>query len=175
MLTDTQCRTAKAKDKPYKLSDGKGLYLALWRIPAERMKKRKEHVTPLPEQAVAMLRALHGITGRHAHVFPGRDDRTKPMVAASFRQALNVLGWSGKYSPHATRTTGSTRLNEMGYPADWIERQLAHVEPNAVRRTYNHAEHLADRAKMMRQWADMLDTWQKGDDKVTPIKHKSAA
>ncbi len=67
------------------------------------------------------------------------DDRAKPMAVASFRQALNVLGWSGKYSPHATRTTGSTRLNEMGYPADWIERQLAHFEPNAVRRTYNHA------------------------------------
>ena len=58
---------------------------ALWRIPAERMKKRKEHVIPLPAQAVAVLRALHGITGCHAHVFPGRDDRAKPMVAASFR------------------------------------------------------------------------------------------
>jgi len=168
----TLCRPSEAAEARWAEFD---LDAALWRIPAERMKKRKEHVTPLPEQAVAMLRALHGITGRHAHVFPGRDDRAKPMVAASFRQALNVLGWSGKYSPHATRTTGSTRLNEMGYPADWIERQLAHVEPNAVRRTYNHAEHLADRAKMMQQWADMLDTWQKGDDKVTPIKHKAAA
>jgi len=139
------------------------------------MQEREEHVTPLPEQAVAMLRARHGITGRHAHVFSGRDDRAKPMAVASFRQALNVLGWSGKYSPHATRTTGSTRLNEMSYPAGWIERQLAHVEPNAVRRTCNHAEHLADRARMMQQWADMLDTWQKGDDKVTPIMHKAAA
>ena len=168
----TLCRPSEAAEARWAEFD---LDAALWRIPAERMKKRKEHVTPLSEQAVAMLRALHGITGRHAHVFPGRDDRAKPMVAASFRQALNVLGWGGKYSPHATRTTGSTRLNEMGYPADWIERQLAHVEPNAVRRTYNHAEHLADRAKMMQQWADMLDTWQKGDDKVTPIKHKAAA
>ena len=168
----TLCRPSEAAEARWAEFD---LDAALWRIPAERMKKRKEHVTPLPEQAVAMLRALHGITGRHAHVFPGRDDRAKPMVAASFRQALNVLGWGGKYSPHATRTTGSTRLNEMGYPADWIERQLAHVEPNAVRRTYNHAEHLADRAKMMQQWADMLDRWQKGDDKVTPIKHKDAA
>ena len=57
-----------------------------------------------------------------------------------------MLGWSGKYRP---RATGGTQLNEMGYPADWIERQLAQVEPNAVRRTYNHAEHVADRAKMM--------------------------
>lgn len=143
---------------------------AMWRIPAGRMKMRREHVVPLPTQAVEMLRALHGLTGRHAHLFPHRDDKTKPMATASFRQALNVLGWAGKYSPHATRTTGSTRLNEMGYTADWIERQLAHAKPNAVRRTYNHAEHLADRARMMQQWADMLDTWRKGDNNVTPIR-----
>lgn len=143
---------------------------AMWRIPAGRMKMHREHVVPLPTQAVEMLRALQGLTGRHAHLFPHRDDKTKPMATASFRQALNVLGWAGKYSPHATRTTGSTRLNEMGYTADWIERQLAHAEPNAVRRTYNHAEHLADRARMMQQWADMLDTWKKGDNNVTPIR-----
>ena len=93
------------------------------------------------------------------------------MVAASFRQMLMVLGWSGRYSPHATRTTGSTRLNEMGFSADWIERPLAHIEPNAVRRTYNQAEHLAERAKMMQQWADMLDTWTKGEHNITPIKN----
>jgi len=83
------------------------------------------------------------------------------MVAASFRKMLNVLGWGGKYSPHATRTTGSTRLNEMGYSADWIERQLALTEQNAVRRTYNHVEYLSDRAIIMQQWADMLDSWKK--------------
>ena len=85
------------------------------------------------------------------------------------RQALKYLGWSGRYSPHATRTTGSTRLNEMGYRADWIERQLAHTETNAVRRTYNHADYLADRARMMQQWADMLDSWR-GDSTVVPLR-----
>ncbi|MGH8578755.1 MAG: tyrosine-type recombinase/integrase [Gammaproteobacteria bacterium] len=142
---------------------------AIWRIPADRMKKRKEHVIPLSRQAVELLRAMHGVTGRHTHVFPHRDDRTKPMTGNAMRQALHNLGWSGKYSPHATRTTGSTRLNEMGYPADWIERQLAHEEPNAVRRTYNHADYLADRAKMMSQWADMLDAWAKPQDVATVL------
>jgi integrase len=144
-----------------------------WRIPAERMKKRKEHIVPLPTQAMDMLRALHSITGRYEHLFPHRDERTKPMVTASFRQMLKALGWSGKYSPHATRTTGSTRLNEMGYPADWIERQLAHAEPNMVRRTYNHAAYLADRTKMMQQWADMLDVWTLGESNITPFNRSA--
>lgn len=153
----TLCRPNEAVEAQWSEFD---LEKALWRIPAERMKKRKEHTTPLPKQAVEMLQALKAITGKYTHVFPHRDERTRPMVSASFRQMLNVLGWGGKYSPHATRTTGSTRLNEMGFSADWIEKQLAHIEQNAVRRTYNHAEYLNDRTQMMQQWADMLDTWK---------------
>jgi integrase len=167
----TLCRPSEAVEARWAEFD---LDAALWRIPAERMKKRKEHLVPLPKQAVVMLRALHGITGHREHLFPHRDDRTKPMVTASFRQMLNVLGWGGKYSPHATRTTGSTRLNEMGFASDWIERQLAHIEPNKVRRAYNMATHLDERVKMMQAWADILDTWKEGGNKVIPI-HKSAA
>ncbi|RYJ60928.1 MULTISPECIES: tyrosine-type recombinase/integrase [Pseudomonadaceae] len=154
----TLCRPSEAVEAQWSEFD---LDKALWKIPAVRMKKRKDHTNPLPQQAVEMLRGLHAITGKYTHVFPHRDVRTRPMVSASFRQMLNVLGWAGKYSPHATRTTGSTRLNEMGFSADWIERQLAHTEQNAVRRTYNHAEYLNDRAIMMQRWADMLDSWKK--------------
>lgn len=164
----TLCRPSEAVEARWDEFD---LDKAIWRIPAERMKKRKEHVSPLPTQAVAMLRALHGLTGRYTYLFPHRDDRSKPMVAASFRQMLNVLGWGKKYSPHATRTTGSTQLNDLGFSSDWIERQLAHVEPNAVRRTYNHADYLKDRERMMQQWADLLDTWKRGDnEKVVPLR-----
>jgi integrase len=167
----TLCRPGEVVGAQWKEFD---LDAAVWRIPAERMKKRKEHAVPLPRQAVEVLRAMHGFTGTHAHVFPHRDDRTKPMKDATLRQALNYLGWGWKYSPHATRTTGSTRLNEMGFFSDWIERQLAHTEPNAVRRTYNHADYFADRAKMMQHWADMLDVWKAGA-KVSPLRITSDA
>jgi len=167
----TLCRPSEAVEAQWAEFD---LDAAIWRIPAERMKKRKDHVVTLPKQAVEMLRALHGITGHRAHLFPHRDDRSKPMVTASFRQMLNVLGWGGKYSPHATRTTGSTRLNELGFASDWIERQLAHTETNTVRRTYNHAMHLVERAQMMQTWADLLDTWKKDGNKVLPIGKAAA-
>lgn len=131
----------------------------LWRIPAERMKKRKAHLLPLPIQAGELLKGMHTLTGGRKHVFVHRDNKMLPMVTASFRQMLKVLGWAGRFSPHATRTTGSTCLNELGYSSDWIERQLAHEDPNSVRRTYNHADHLPERAKMMQAWADLLDSW----------------
>lgn len=167
----TLCRPSEATEAQWAEFD---LDATIWRIPAERMKKRKEHVIPLPAQAVAVLRSMHGVTGRHTHVFPNRDDRAQPMTDATMRQALKKLGWSGRYSPHATRTTGSTRLNEMGYPSDWIERQLAHVETNAVRRTYNHADYMTDRAVMMQQWADYLDGLKNGAQ-VIPLRANSAA
>lgn len=137
---------------------------ALWRIPAERMKKRKEHVVPLPKQAIEVLEGIRNFTGHRQHVFPHRDKRDEAMTDNALRQALKNMGWSKRYSPHATRTTGSTRLNEMGFSADWIERQLAHTEPNAVRRTYNHADHLEDRKEMMQQWADFLDGLTSADE-----------
>lgn len=166
----TLCRPSEAIEAQWSEFN---LDAAIWRIPAERMKKRKEHVMPLPTQAVAVLRSMHGVTGRHVHVFPNRDDRTKPMTDAAMRQALKNMGWSGKYSPHATRTTGSTKLNEMGYSSDWIEKQLAHAEVNAVRRTYNYADYMNDRAKMMQHWADFIGGLEVGG-KVLPFR-KSAA
>ena len=164
----TLCRPSEIIEAEWSEFD---LDTACWRIPAARMKKRKEHAVPLPRQAVELLKAqhaLHQATGHHRFVFPHRDDRSKPMTSATLRQALKTLGWAGKYSPHATRTSGSTWLNEHGYPADWIERQLAHIEQNKVRATYNHAEYFADRAGMMQTWADMLDELSAGA-KVLPF------
>lgn len=166
----TLCRPSEAIEAQWSDFD---LEAAIWRIPAERMKKRKEHAVPLPAQALAVLRSMRGVTGGNIHVFPNRDDRAQPMTDATMRQALKYLGWSGKYSPHATRTTGSTKLNEMGYPSDWIEKQLAHAEVNAVRRTYNHADYMNDRAKMMQHWADFIGGLEAGG-KVLSFK-KSAA
>lgn len=86
------------------------------------------------------------------------------MTSHSLRQLLKSLGWSGIYSPHATRTTGSTRLNEMGYRPDAIEAQLAYADTNNVRRTYNHAIYLDESKVMMQEWADKLDEWVRSAD-----------
>ncbi|MGH8564647.1 MAG: tyrosine-type recombinase/integrase [Gammaproteobacteria bacterium] len=173
----TLCRPSEVVGARWEEFD---LDAAIWCISPERMKKRKEHVVPLPKQTVDLLRTVQGVTGHRAHVFPNRDNRDKPISDATLRQAVAYLGWSGRYSPHGTRTSGSTHLNEMGYPADWIERQLAHTEPNTVRRTYNHAQHVADRAGMMQRWADTLDSWRDGsfdqaENRAVVLSLRSAA
>lgn len=143
----------------------------VWTIAGDRMKKRKTHRVPLPKQALAVLKVLQPISGHRPYVFTHRDQRETYMSDAAIRQFLKAIGWAGKFSPHAARTTGATLLNGMGYSADHIERQLAHADQNIVRATYNHADYLADRAKMMQQWADYLDVL-KADEKVVVLPFK---
>ena len=150
----TLCRPSEAVDATWAEVDWGE---ALWRIPASRMKMREAHVLPLSRQAIALLRRMHGITGHRRHIFPHRDNRDQPMTEGTLRQALKQLGWAGRYSPHATRATGSTLLNEMGCNRDWIERQLAHRDKDGARSSYNQATYLKDRAVMMQTWADTLD------------------
>jgi hypothetical protein len=54
----------------------------------------------------------------------------------------------------------STILNESNlFNRDWIERQLAHVERNEVRRAYNAAEWMPDRRRMMQWWQTTSPPW----------------
>ena len=57
---------------------------------------------------------------------------------------------------HGFRALASTTLHEMGFPSDWIERQLAHDERNKVRAAYNHAQYLTERRRMMEAWGEFI-------------------
>jgi integrase len=130
---------------------------AEWRIPAERMKMREQHLVPLSSQAVAVLRELQKHTGNWQYVFPNPHRPITFMSENAILQALHRMGYRHKATGHGFRATASTILNENGFPPDVIERQLAHSERNAVRAAYNHAQYLTERRKMMQWWADYLD------------------
>lgn len=144
-----------------------------WRIPAAKMKMREEHVVPLAGQAVAILRALHPLTGRGRYVFPSLRASDRPMSENTVNAALRRLGFDGNtMTGHGFRAMASTRLNELGWPPDVIERQLAHAERNKVRAVYNRAQYMAERRAMMQAWADYLDSLRAGAA-VIPIKRKA--
>ncbi len=146
-----------------------------WRIPGHRMKvKTKEaHIVPLPKQAVRLLRELHKLTGDSKLVFPGTGAAGTPISENTLNKALFLLGYKDKMTAHGFRTTASTLLNEMGYNADWIERQLAHAPRNQVRGTYNLAQYLPERRKMLQGWADYLDGLRNAGT-VVPIRKKAS-
>ena len=146
----------------------------IWIVPAGRMKMKTEHILPLSRQALAILKELREVGGGSRFVFPGRN-RDKPMSNNTMLFALYRLGYKGKMSGHGFRAVASTILNETGFRADVIERQLAHSERDEIRGAYNRAEYLPERIKMMQAWADLLDDLARSTSKVTPIKRKSRA
>jgi len=131
---------------------------AIWSLEAERMKMRREHLVPLARQAVEVLRELHPLTGNGRYVFPSARAVTRPMSENTINAALRYMGFEQeRMSAHGFRTMASTLLNEQGWSADAIERQLAHAERDEIRGAYNRAEYLSERTRMMQAWADYLD------------------
>jgi len=135
---------------------------AEWRIPAERMKMREEHVVPLSEQSIATLLELHALTGATPMLFPSRSNAHKPMSNNTMLFALYRMGYHSRATTHGFRALASTALNEQGWQPDVIERQLAHGERNKVRAAYNRATYLPERRKMMQAWADHLSALRTG-------------
>lgn len=136
---------------------------AEWRIPAAKMKMKEQHIVPLSRQAVEVLGELQALTGDGRHVFPSARTKDRAMSENAVLAALRRMGFTkAEMTGHGFRSTASTILHEQGWPSDVIERQLAHAERNKVKASYNHAQHLPERRKMMQWWADYLDALRTG-------------
>ena len=148
---------------------------AEWNIPAERMKMREPHLVPLSTQAVAILRDLHALTGGRRYVFPGARTNGRPMSDNAILAALRRMGFAkDEMSWHGFRAMARTILDEvLGVRPDFIEHQLAHAVRDPNGRAYNRTAHLAERRKMMQQWADYLDKLKAGAD-VIPLRGNAA-
>ncbi len=133
-----------------------------WRIPAERMKMRQTHIVPLSEQALKVLEEIKTLEIPSPFLFPNARNYHKPMSENTVLYALYRMGYHSRATGHGFRATASTILNEKGFRADVIERQLAHGERNAVRASYNHAEYLPERREMMTWWGNYLDEIRSG-------------
>ena len=147
---------------------------AEWRIPAEKMKGRREHIVPLSAQAVAVLRDLHPLTGHGRYVFPGRSP-SRPMSENAVLVALRTMGFDKtQMTGHGFRATARTLLDEVLHQRiELIEHQMAHAVRDPLGRAYNRTKHLPERRAMMQTWADYCDGLQAGA-KVIGFKNKTA-
>lgn len=134
---------------------------ARWHIPAERMKMKTPHIVPLSQQALEVLEVLHGVTGHGELLFPGERNHAKPMSNNTILKALERMGYKHRMTGHGFRGIASTLLHEQGFDHQHIELQLAHQERNAVSASYNHAQYLEQREKMMQAWSDYLQNCTK--------------
>ncbi|ELO2473197.1 TPA: tyrosine-type recombinase/integrase [Escherichia coli] len=141
-----------------------------WTIPSDRMKGSRAHVIYLPKQAQDILVGLQMCAGGSEYLVPGRYNFRKPLSNAALNSLIDrtvkIINEDGEhiqgFTVHDMRRTASTLLHEAGYPSDWIEKALAH-EQKGVRAVYNKAEYARQRAWMLQQWADMIDSWIDGE------------
>jgi integrase len=135
----------------------------LWTIPAERMKKRREHIVPLTEQSLALLELMKPISGHRNFVFPGDRNPKTHMNESTANMALKRMGFAGQLVSHGLRALASTTLNEQGHDPDVIESALAHVDKDGVRRAYNRAEYLERRYSLMCWWSEHIEQAANGN------------
>jgi integrase len=170
LLAITFVRTAELRQAEWSEFDlvGAGKLGPHWRIPAHKMKKRREHLVPLPERALALLKSLKEISGSGLFLFPSRTREGGVMNPNTINQTLYRMGYAGKLSGHGFRGTASTALHERGFAPHLVEAQLAHWgNRDKTAASYNHALYWAERTEMMKFWADMLMSVQQN---VVPFK-----
>lgn len=131
---------------------------ALWIIPADHMKMKRDHIVPLSRQTVSLFNELKERSESDKLVFPARRNKHNPISGNLLTGELRKMGYnSEEMCIHGFRSMASTCLNEMGYRSDVIEMQLAHSQQNAVRAAYNRALYLDERRVLMQEWGDYLD------------------
>ena len=165
LLSMLACRPSELREARWEEFD---LDSGLWLIPAARMKRRREHLVPLPKQAIRLLHELHYITGACPLLFPGKGSTNKPRSNTVFLMALRRLGYEGRQTGHGFRHLASTILNEHGFDSQHVEAQLSHVK-EGVRGVYDKSTYLEQRKVMMQWYADHLDLQVKSN--VVHLKH----
>jgi integrase len=156
---------------------------AVWRIPKERMKRRKPHNVYLSSQALDIFIALRTCAAGSRFVLPSRYDADEPMSRATFNRVTYAVVAQAKedglplepFTLHDLRRTASTLLNETGFNRDWIEKCLAHEDGRSSRGVYNKAEYEPQRRHMLQEWAHMVEAWSEGRTHVPTIALPGAA
>jgi len=126
----------------------------LWIIPAERMKKKREHLVPLTEQTLEILERLRPLSGHREYLFPADRNPRSHINEQTANMALKRMGYEKRLVAHGLRALASTTLNQHGFDPDVVEAALAHIDKNEVRRAYNRADYLERRRVMMDWWSD---------------------
>jgi integrase len=142
---------------------------AIWSVPPEKMKMKRPQRIPLAPQAVAILHELGLITGHGKFLFPSVRSPSRCMSENTINAALRRLGFGkDEMTGHGFRSAASSMLNESGlWHADAIERQLAHVDNDSVRRAYARADFWDERVRMMTWWADRCGELRRGGEVIT--------
>ncbi|KAA8679486.1 MULTISPECIES: tyrosine-type recombinase/integrase [Vibrio] len=138
-----------------------------WTIPAEEMKRRREHKVPLTEQAIDILKYIRIQSENKEFIFPGERDPNSHISIYTANAALKrSLGFKDELVAHGLRSIASTALHEQGYDTLHIEACLSHMDKNTTRASYNRSDFFEKRKVLMRWWSEYI-TQAHSSDRIT--------
>jgi len=135
----------------------------VWLIPEHKMKGKYDHSVPLTGKMLRLLDFMRPISGNRRYVFPSTRTPTKHANAGTANTAIKRMGYGGTLVAHGLRALASTALNEQEFNADVIEKCLAHVEQNDVRKAYNKAEYMKQKREVLEWWSDFVEKAAQGE------------
>ena len=146
---------------------------SIWVIPDSKMKMKREHIVPLSDQAMEILKDLQKVSGDGKYLFPSPMSKTRCISDMTLLNAIRRMGYAKEeMTAHGFRAMASTNLEQLGFDVRVIELQLAHADTNEIRAAYKRDTsrlQIDQRRKMMQDWADYLDGLRSGAD-IIPIK-----
>ena len=141
-----------------------------WTIPAERMKRKREHRVPLCDRAIALLKEMEkNRTDEQPYVFHG-GKAGKGMSDGALLALLKRMERTD-ITPHGFRSTFRDWASECtNYPHEVQEMALAHIIRNKAEAAYRRGDLFEKRRSMMADWERYCETIAPA--KVTSIRSK---
>lgn len=160
----TACRSGEIRLATWAEFD---LDAALWVIPAERMKAKREHRVPLSAAARALLESLPRMGDL---VFPGTKVG-KPLSDMSLTAVLRRMK-RGDITVHGFRSSFRDWCAESvanSFPREVCEHALAHSLPDKVEAAYRRGDLIEKRTMLMQAWGAYCGKVPEAAS-VTPIR-----
>lgn len=159
LLMHTFVRTKELIEAPWEEIN---LEEKIWVIPANRMKKRKEHKVPLSNEVVEILKELRKRFPNSKWVLPSPNGHQKHVSNNIVLNYLKRLGYKGRMTGHGFRSLAASICTEkLKINPVAIDRQLSHQEADKTKAAYFRAEFMEERIELMQTWSDYIE-------KVTP-------
>lgn len=140
-----------------------------WVLRPEVTKMKREHIVPLSDQAIVVLKRLFALAPDSKWLVPVHIGIKSPAIGAdAINHLLHKLGFKGKLTGHGFRALFSTTLNDHGFNRNEIDRHLGHItdvddtdkkkrKSNKIEAAYNRAHYLVSRREFVQWWGDFLD------------------
>lgn len=135
----------------------------IWHIPTPKGSGQARNASEpfdiyMSSQVKSILKELKELAGDSFYILPGRIP-AKPISRTVFNTALNAvlrkMEGFGHFTVHDLRRTAASRLNDLGYESDIIEKCLNH-KMLGIRGIYNKAIYEDQRRNMMQEWSNFV-------------------